>query len=207
VYTALLAIASEVGLPVVNASQRRLMSKAGLASRQTVQPALKGLIVRGLIEPGRMAYKPVLPEDSPARHHWTGRWRLLPSESAACIEPSAATTLGERRAAHDAFFDRSGLGKNAHRVWDMLHGSPGATKKSLALSLGLDTRTVAKHLQALQECGLAEADAAHWFPVSRDLDAVAADLGTYGRMVRLDEAHTRERDNYDKFQSLRASDS
>ena len=185
VYTALLAIASEVGLPVVNASQRRLMSKAGLASRQTVQRALKGLIVRGLIEPGRVAYKPVLPEDSPARHHWTGRWRVLPCESAASTEPSAATTLGERQAAHDAFFNRSGLGKNAHRVWDMLHGSPGELLRSRSLSAwGYIPARWPSTFRRCRSAGWRRADAAHWLLLVGTLNAVAADLGTYGRMVR-----------------------
>lgn len=210
VYAALVRIATEVNGPVVNASERRLCQEAGLTSRSSVQRALKGLTARALIEPARASDRPVLGEGAPLRHRWTGCWRIL-SPLGARRSDSARAVLEARPslgvlAAHDAFLNGTGLGKNAHRVWALLQSSPALAPKAAAKTLELDTRTVVKHLKALEQSGLAERVDDHWLPVSRNLDVVAADIGSRGRLARLQQVHERQGHSYDAFQRQRSKE-
>jgi predicted ArsR family transcriptional regulator len=114
-------------------------------------------------------------------------------------EHQGALELGESHGlAHDAFQNGAGLGKNAHRVWLVMGRSPGSSSTVLADGLGIGLRTVRKHLRRLHGCGLTESDGNdHWFQTSRDLDQVAAELGTLGNADAQRARHGRERWAYE----------
>lgn len=196
VYLSLLAKAEAVGDLSVRASIRDLMVGAGLPSRSTVQRALKALLKEGLIDPGRTTEADVR---ETGRRRWTSRWAIVPAPSQGQqTNPSWHSSADMPPVNHDAFLNHSGLGKNVHRVLTALYRAPGTTAEMLEKSLGLQRRTVRRHLGCLAVHGLAETDGeGHWFPTKRELDSVAADLGNLGRSARLQTQVSLERQGYD----------
>jgi hypothetical protein len=91
------------------------------------------------------------------------------------------------RVDHDAFATR-GLGKNAYRVWRALHTGVGADH--LVDHLGLHPGTVRRLLALLDGHGLGAGEQV----TTAHLDAVAVEVGTFGRLERLREQHRLERE-------------
>lgn len=184
------------------------MEEAGISSRKTIRTALKRLEGRGLIEWMGTTKRCDRAEDAPSRHHRTFRWLLRTSHLTGSDLTAAAedrrTSVSALR--HDAFLNRSGLGKNAHRIWVAVEAAPGSTPQELSRGLQIGRRTVHKHLAELRRVGLAEEDGGRWFWMSRDLDAVAADLGNLGRMKGLRATHARQRRGYDEAHDATTTD-
>lgn len=195
VYLALLDRCGRAGTLKVKASYRSLMQEAGIASRSTIQRALTGLEDAGLItwETPPASARPE------KRHRPTSWWRVLPRVAGG--EPQAVSLPDTPPLDHDVFFNRTGLGKTVHRVLSALQQAPGASAAQLAVGLGLAERTISKHLKTLHQCGLSDHDeAGHWFPVDRNLDAVAADIGNAGRSSALRLQIRGERSGYEHAQ-------
>jgi hypothetical protein len=202
-YIALIGKATEVGSLEFKSSHRDLMQRSGLCANKTVQAALKRLRTRELIERNLDEVgKRSRVSDQPLRFGLTSNWRLLTThlseESLARRTTVPVADCVSIR--HDAFLNGSGLGKYAHRIWVALNAAPGSTAARLSSGLAIGRRTVNKHLQALHQRGLADHDAdGRWFPVSRSLDSVAADLGNLGRLQRLGFEQARQRANFDNY--------
>lgn len=208
VYIAMIGKATEVGSLEFNCSQRDLMERSGLCARKTVQRALQRLASPGLIERITLSHDQILSRlpDDPARFRWTSTWRLstnhVPASTHVGRPDDAVAEYASIR--HDVFLNGSGLGKYAHRIWVALDASPGSTARDLSSGLDIGYRTVKKHLESFHQFGLADADdEGRWFGLSRPLDTVAADLGNLGRGALLVANSSRERVNYDTFQSRR----
>jgi hypothetical protein len=203
VYLALLDKAYAFGETDVNASRRELMQLSGLRSGPTVEKALIRLQDAQLIE-RRARLEDTdrqLLADGTLQFRHSRKWRLLPGGEHLSVDasnPDDVAGVEVEALDHDAFQNGAGLGKNAHRVWEAVTRSPGADIPRLSAGLGLTTRTVRRHLDRLALFGLVERSGAdHWFRVGRELDAVAADLGTLGNQKALREWHRRERETYD----------
>jgi DNA-binding transcriptional ArsR family regulator len=201
VYLALLDLAAKAGNRTLFASIRTIQQAAGIPSRSTVDRALRALERQDLLEwaglPGQLT------SGRTGRARLTTRWKL-PTRHLKTVAAAGAGEESFRTAVasvgHDAFYNRSGLGKAAHRALSALISAPGRTAAELAAGLGLAPRTARTHLRLLARFGLAEADAdGHWYPVQRDLDTVAADLGNQGRAQRLRQAIELEREGYDTY--------
>jgi DNA-binding MarR family transcriptional regulator len=201
VYLALLARCERKHALKVKASYRSLMEEAGIASRSTIERALKGLEERGLITWA------TAPTDAPPekRHRPTSWWKLNPVPDG---HPRQAVGLLDAPPLdHDVFFNRSGLGKTVHRVLSALQQAPGSTVSQLAAGLSLDPRSITKHLNTMKQHGLSDHDeAGHWFPVDRDLNAVAADLGNAGRAADLRQQVRTERTGYEQANPTASAD-
>lgn len=201
-YIALIGKATEVGSLEFKCSHRDLMQRSGLCAIKTVQGAMKRLQQRGLIERLDAVGGRSRISDQPLRFGLTSNWRLLTKHlSEGRLPEPASVAVGDCVSVrHDAFLNGSGLGKYSHRIWVALNAAPGSSARQLSLGLAIGRRTVNKHLQVLRQRGLADHDSCgQWFPVSRSLDSVAADLGNLGRLHRMGLEHARQRANYDTF--------
>lgn len=154
-YIGLLSRARELGTLEIACSHRKLMEQAGISSRKTIQTALKRLEAWGLIEWIGTAKRSELAENAPPRHHLTYRWRLCTSHlSGSDLNAAAGDSITSTAAlGHDAFLNRSGLGKNAHRIWVAVEAAPGSTPEELSQRLEIGKRTVRKHLAEAAQDG------------------------------------------------------
>jgi hypothetical protein len=89
------------------------------------------------------------------------------------------------------------LGKGAWRTWNALSLDYGMSSDELSKRLRSKPRTTTYRLKRLQRSGLARRLGSHWYRVERDLDEVAAKLGTLGRLATRKTLHRAERQLYE----------
>jgi DNA-binding transcriptional ArsR family regulator len=102
---------------------------------------------------------------------------------------------------HDAF-RRRGLGPTAGLIWRLVGETPGITAAELDSKVGLHRSTVYRNLSRLREAGLVYPDEGRWFPVPRDLDDVARELGVDGSLARQRQNHARQRKTFGQTRAL-----
>ena len=93
---------------------------------------------------------------------------------------------------HDAF-RRGGLGRTAAMVWYLLIATPGMGAADIALELRIHRSTAYRNLGRLANARLVRCEQSLWYPMKRDLDTVASELGTAGTLDRQRQMHKRQR--------------
>jgi len=213
VLAALVDIALTACTPTPSASTRQL-SEAANISHSTAAVSLERLRSRGWLR-----------LEQPAAGTLATTWRLVRPEHVQdpparvdevldALPPRSLTPVGGSARAHDAFTHtvHGGLGRVAARLFDALddgaHG--GLSARQLAALTGLHSRTVIRHLVALQAADLATSGSggrtwarslaagnADQLPAA--LDAAAAVLGSTGTTTRRAARHAAEREAFTAY--------
>jgi hypothetical protein len=180
-----LDIAETLGRLEYEASIRRVAGKAGV-TKDTVMNAhdrLTRLLIPLAVPVGR-----------------TSRWKLRTAAGRdsnnlrICEEYCPDQRSGSD---HDVWH-QWGMGKGGWRTWNALNVTGGMTSSGLAGRLRAKPRTTTDRLKRLERLGMARRSGSHWFRVERDLDEVAAELGTLGRLAARKSLHRAEQERYEK---------
>lgn len=104
---------------------------------------------------------------------------------------------------HDAF-RRDGLGPTAGRILELVQKKPGMTATEITRLIGMDRSTVYRNLRRLHDAALLCSHRHRWYPVVRDLDEVAREIGVAGTLDRQRREHQRQRNSFALARNLRS---
>jgi DNA-binding transcriptional ArsR family regulator len=146
----------------------------------------------------------------PSRDSKASRWKLgtavtRPGKSAGAPTYNNINLTGVRTnvistaqgPSHDVWHQQ-GLGKGCWRTWNALSVGSGLSVKQLAQKLSARPRTVSQRLERLSGCGLVCCLGGRWYRLVRDLDLVAAELATLGRLAARKRRHKSDREWYER---------
>lgn len=180
-----LDIAEKLGSLRYAASLRRIAEVAGV-NRDTVGRS-HGRLARFLAR-------------LPRKGSLTTRWKLKSAVTQDSINLSSKCEnyCPDQRIQpdHDIWHQRA-LGKGCWRTWTTLGVNDGITISDLARQLSTKPRTITERLKRLQRSGMASCSRRCWYRIERDLDAVAAELGTLGKLEARKRQHKAERERYE----------
>jgi hypothetical protein len=130
----------------------------------------------------------------------TSRWKL---RTAAARDSNNLPTCEEycpnqRDGSDHDVWHHWGLGKGCWRAWNVLSVNGGLTSSELADRLRSKPPTTIDRLERLRRSGLTRCSCSHWYRVERDLEEVAAELGTLGRLAARKGRHRAEQEHYER---------
>lgn len=195
---ALIGIGGASHRTTVQASDRQWAEAAGI-SRKAIAAVRPDLQAQGwvkVIERGKTPKETHLPTTA-TTYRLCRPIRQKDANNTSGEEPEVLLVSSCRSLNSDAWRNRTGLGKSAHRVYQGLKAKPQRIC-DLARRLDMVRRTVERGLEKLESAGLALKTPAGWVWLDTDVEAVAKTLTSAGTLERQRKQHQADRENYQR---------